>query len=110
MRANEDDRLLRAVERGAEALPEVQAAFLFGSHATGRARADSDIDVAVLLDAEFAQANRAGSLRRVIESLAAHLAADRLDVVILNDAPPALAFQVLKHGKVAFERNATALH
>jgi hypothetical protein len=49
-------------------------------------------------------------LRRSIEALAVHVAADRLDIVILNDAPPALAFQVLKRGKLAFERDRTALH
>jgi len=34
------------------AQPDVIAAYLFGSQATGRARAGSDVDVAVLLDEE----------------------------------------------------------
>lgn len=102
--------LLRAVAKAAKSLPEIQAAFLFGSHAAGRARADSDVDVAVLLDPGRGEADGRTRLRRVLEAFAAHVAADRLDVVILNDAPPALAFQVLKHGKLAFERDRTAAH
>src|SRR5688500_18035952 len=103
------DPLLRAVANAAESLPEIQAAFLFGSQASGRARADSDVDVAILIDGA-ASGDARTRLQRTIEALAAYVAADRLDVVILNDAPPALAFQVLKGGKVAFERDRTALH
>jgi hypothetical protein len=38
-------------------------------------------------------------------ALSGELAADKLDIVVLNHAPPALAFQVLKHGRVALERD-----
>jgi uncharacterized protein len=110
MPEQDEDLLLRAVAQAAQSLPEIQAAFLFGSHATGRARTDSDVDVAVLLDSECAEADARTRLRRMLEGFAAHIAADRLDLVVLNDAPPALAFQVLKHGKLAFERDRTTLH
>jgi uncharacterized protein len=104
------EHLRQAVRRALEALPEVQAALLFGSRASGRARADSDIDVAVLLDPVAAAQSVRERLRRILVALSTELAADRLDVVILNDAPPALAFQILKHGVVAFERDPVALH
>lgn len=110
MEERDAERLLRAVAVAAESLPEAQAAFLFGSQACGRARADSDVDIAVLVDRTNGRGDARAQLRRVIAALAAHIAADRLDVVILNDAPPALAFQVLKSGKLAFERDRTALH
>jgi predicted nucleotidyltransferase len=110
MEERDADPLLRAVANAAESLPEIQAAFLFGSQASGRVRADSDVDIAILIDGTSASVDARTRLRRVIEALAAHVAADRLDVVILNDAPPALAFQVLKGGKLAFERDRTALH
>lgn len=103
------DSLVSAIASAAESLPEVQAAFLFGSQASGRARIDSDIDVAVLLEGTPVVDARS-RLRSVIAAFAAHVAADRLDTVILNDAPPALAFQILKSGKLAFERDRTALH
>jgi predicted nucleotidyltransferase len=110
MEEGDAELLLRAVANAAKSLPEIQAAFLFGSQASGRARADSDVDVAVLIDDAAARAAARTRLRRVIEAFAAHVAADRLDVVILNDAPPALAFQVLKSGELAFERDRVALH
>lgn len=102
--------LAHAIARAVEPLPAIQAAFLFGSHASGHARADSDVDVGVLLDLAAATDDARARLRRVIGALAAELAADRLDVVILNDAPPVLAFEVLKHGRLAFERDRQALH
>lgn len=110
MGAADTNRLVDAIGRAAATLPEVQGAFLFGSHATGRARADSDIDVAVLLEDALAPSDAHQRLRRVIGALAAEIAADRLDVVIPNGAPPALAFQVLKHGRLAYERDPTAVH
>lgn len=110
MSEGNSERLAHAIAQATESLPEIQAAFLFGSQASGRARAESDIDVAVLLDTDLAPIGARERLRRVLEALAEHIAADRLDLVILNDAPPALAFQVLKHGKLALERDRTALH
>lgn len=101
--------LLEAISRALEPLQEVRAALLFGSQATGRARSDSDIDVAVLLDPASVSL-RTEHLRRVLGALSHELASDRLDLVILNDAPPMLAFQILKHGRVAFERDARDLH
>jgi predicted nucleotidyltransferase len=103
-------RLLAAIARAAASLPEVQAAWLFGSRASGNARPDSDVDIGVLLDDSLAPPEPLSRLRRLIEALATEIAADRIDVVILNDAPPALAFQVLKHGKIALERDRVALH
>lgn len=110
MEERDVEPLLRAVAGAAESLPEVQAAFLFGSQASGRSRSDSDVDVAILLDPASARRDPRTRLRRAVEALAARIAADRLDVVVLNDAPPALAFQVLKRGRLAFERDRSALH
>jgi len=106
LRAN----LLGAIGGALEPLEEVRAALLFGSQATDRARSDSDIDVAVLVDPTCLERGSDKVLRSVIGALSRELAADRLDVVILNSASPALAFQVLKHGKVAFERDERDLH
>ena len=66
--------------------------------------------MAVLLEKHSELNDARARLRGVIEALAVELAADRLDIVILNDAPPALAFEVLKHGHLAFERDREALH
>ncbi len=110
MEGSDTARLLAAIAGSAASLPEVQAALLFGSRASGNARPDSDVDIGVLLDESLTPPEPRKRLRRIIEALATHIAADRIDVVILNDAPPALAFQVLKHGKIALERDRVALH
>lgn len=98
-------RVLEAIRRALEPLGEVRAAMLFGSRATKTERPQSDVDVAVLLDFERAPRECGARLRTLIAALSRELAADRLDVIVLNDAPPALAFQVLKYGVVAFERD-----
>jgi uncharacterized protein len=107
MSDGESARLLRAIAVALEPLEEVRAALLFGSRATGHARAasDVDVDVAVLLRDQPGQLEAKGQLQRLLAALTDQLAADRVDVVILNDAPLALAFRALKHGQVAFERD-----
>lgn len=106
----QDEVILEKIQRACASLPEVQAALLFGSRATGRARTDSDIDVALLLDLTHAPNDPSARARRLLGALALELAADRIDLVVLNEAPPALAFQILKYGRVAFERERTFLH
>jgi hypothetical protein len=88
----------------------VVAAYLFGSRAQERARSDSDIDVAVLLDHVPPAEQRATVVRRLVQALGQELAASLVDVVLLNDAPPVLAFKVLQHGKLALCQDAAALH
>ncbi|MGH3666223.1 MAG: type VII toxin-antitoxin system MntA family adenylyltransferase antitoxin [Egibacteraceae bacterium] len=72
--------------------PDVIVAYLFGSQARGTARPGSDVDVAVLL------AERADGHQRQLELMAA--LGGRADVVVLNDAPVALAHRVLRDGVV----------
>ena len=87
-----------------EELPEVRLGFLFGSHAGGRARSDSDFDVAVLVDQEAADAERGKTVRKIIARLGREVASDRIDLVILNDAPSLLRHRVVRDGVVLLER------
>jgi predicted nucleotidyltransferase len=111
MPEHERAHILEAIRRALDPVNEVRAALLFGSQATDSARPDSDIDVAVLLAADSSkQLTETEIVRRLLGALSCELAADRLDLVILNSAPPALAFQALKHGRVALERDPRDLH
>lgn len=103
------EALMAAIRRAVTPLPNVRAALLFGSRATGRATPASDIDVAILLD-EAPTSTRKDVLMSLIAALGQELRSDRLDVVLLNDAPPKLAFHTLKYGRVAFERAPEDLH
>lgn len=82
-------------------VPGVGAAFLFGSHAEGRAHRESDVDVAVLLDwTTYPTArDRFEARLRLGGWLAAELSAPLVDVVILNDAPPLLARRIVTRGQ-----------
>lgn len=73
----------------------------YGSEAAGRARPDSDVDLAALtqrapLDME------AMDLRAKLE---ARLGRD-VDLLFLGQASPIVAWQVLRHGKLVYEGNA----
>jgi predicted nucleotidyltransferase len=89
----------RAVSRHCAAHPEVLAATLFGSAASGALRPASDIDVAFLLDATVAPD---AYLRYRLEAMAAleEELGRRVDVVLLNEAPPLLRYEVFRGGLV----------
>jgi predicted nucleotidyltransferase len=106
----EPTELLSRVERALLPIAGVQAAFLFGSRATGKARPDSDIDIAVLLDSAPASGEGKRVLWQLLTALGSELRSDRVDLVVLNEASPKLAFQVLKQGLLAFARDLVQLH
>ena len=86
----------------------MQAAYNFGSVASGRVRVDSDIDIAVLLARRLPPARTLSYRLKLMADLGAALHRSHVDLVILNDAPPLLAHRVLSRGKVVFERSASA--
>lgn len=82
----------------------ISAAWLFGSRASGRARSDSDVDVALLMTDEPP---------RTLEGLGLDIAGaleDELelpvDLVVLNRAPAELVHVVLSTGKLLYESDA----
>jgi uncharacterized protein len=80
--------------------PDVLVAYLFGSRARGTAHPGSDYDVAVLL------AEGADTHRRQLELMA--VLGEGVDVIILNDAPVALAYRVLRDGQLLVSRDEQA--
>ena len=98
----------RAIARCVSRHREIQAAYLFGSAASGRTRIDSDLDVAVLL-ARPLDAKRSTVYRlELMNELGAALHRSDVDVILLNDASPLLAHRVLSKGRLAFERSKSA--
>ncbi len=108
MARNADD-LRRLLTETLERRPEVLEAYLFGSHARGEARAHSDVDVAVYVsevpDAPF------GYEAELTADLMSALGDNRVDVVLLDRAPPLLYHRVLRDGVRLLSRDlkATAL-
>lgn len=87
--------LTERLRRLLSAAPGVVVAYLYGSHARGRPGPLSDVDVALLLDS-----NDEESELELTAAIARTIAPMRADVVVLNDAPLALSYRVLRDGRV----------
>ena len=80
----------------------VQLAYLFGSHATGCTHAESDVDIAVLLAASLTAEERFTVRLTLIGALSHLFGTDYVDVVVLNEASPLLAYEVLRNGVLLY--------
>ena len=80
--------------------PRVRLVYAFGSAARSAGGPLSDVDVAVLLDAR-PDWDAERELRGRIDAVA-----PRIDLVLLNDAPPALRFEVITTGRCLLARDA----
>lgn len=97
---------MKELQQALEADERIAYAILFGSSARGSRREESDIDMAVGL-ASGAQlgARELGELISTLER-----AAEReVDVVLLDEAPPALAYRVFRDGSPLLVRDRAAL-
>ena len=71
--------------------PKVLSAWMFGSHATGQSRADSDVDLAILAESALGWEE----LSAMYVDLMPILSTDHIDIVELIKAPPILAFEAI---------------
>lgn len=90
-----------------EAEEEVLALYLFGSQAEALQNPRSDVDLAVLLAPEVEGSRYSEYRLRFLQELQRFFA-PRLDLVILNQVPPLLQFQVLKKCRLLFDRDPDA--
>lgn len=96
------DALRRALERE----PSVAYALVFGSAARGTEHPASDADIAVELIAGARRDVQAlGGLAARLESAAGRA----VDLVLLDEAPPPLAYRVFRDGELLIERDHAAL-
>lgn len=87
---------------------DLEAIYLFGSYAHGRADSGSDVDIAVLFPpggSPTQRFQRATTLQWELKPLL-NLP---LDIVPLNDANPLLAFEGVMRGKMVYARDADDL-
>jgi len=99
-----------AIERIGTLIPVFAAdagivlAYLFGSYARGTAGNLSDVDIALLLAPSVPKAEYLNYRLKYITQVMRALRDDRVDVVLLNMAPPLLKHEAIK-GRVLFERS-----
>ena len=98
---------LHAAVGGALAdLPGVAFALVFGSSARGTTHAGSDVDVALGIGCgSRPSACELGAIVARLEEATGRT----VDVVILEDAPPGLAYRVFRDGMAVFVRDRPAL-
>lgn len=94
------DELRTKLVAVAEAMKGVVSVYLFGSMAEGRAHAESDVDLGVLLDrAVYPTERDRFDCRLLLGTHFSDAARRPADVVILNDAPPQLARAIIHRGE-----------
>lgn len=86
-----------------EARPEVLAAYLFGSAARGETGPLSDVDLAVVLSGDLSADERFRVRLAAIGDAVAEFG-DDVDLVVLNDVPPGLAYEAVS-GRRFFVRD-----
>ena len=92
------EQVLAAVRAVLERRGEVLEAYLFGSFARGEAQSHSDVDVAVYVDPSARSESALGLDAEIAAELMRALGSNRVDVVLLNAAPPLLHHRVLRDG------------
>ena len=100
--------IIKKLKKFFERRKEVQFAVLFGSLAKGTANKLSDIDVAVMVVPNFKDTFPYGYQATLTADLMQELRRNDVDVVILNKAPIALRYQVLRYGKFIYIRDEQA--
>jgi predicted nucleotidyltransferase len=81
----------------------VVLAYLFGSQAEGKAGPLSDVDVAVLLGPQVGRGRWFNVQLDLIGELMSLFHRNDVDVVILNQATPVIAHEVVRSGQVLYE-------
>ncbi len=95
--------LLRLLRETCQRFP-VTLAYLFGSHARGTADDESDIDVGVLAVPLLTAPERRSLRLELTRAVSETLATDAVDVVILQDVPVLLQYNVIRRGTLLFAR------
>ena len=90
--------MLDRLRQQTTAWPELKLAVLFGSRARGDARPGSDADLGLLLDPYSSE------LRFQVEAELGRAVGRPVDVVLLDDAPPLLRFEIARNGVLLFQR------
>lgn len=88
------------LNRALQKRDEVRIVYLFGSQVSGTVNNISDIDIGVLLNEDFVKESVYGYRADLTAELVSLLRTDKVDLVVLNQAPPLLSHRVVRDGIV----------
>ena len=74
----------------------VKLAYLFGSVAEGREGKLSDVDLAVFLDESLSKKEKFSLQLKLISELTGILKTDRIDLIVMNNVPISLNYEIIK--------------
>ncbi len=101
-----ETQLVVSLRSLARARRPISALYLFGSQATGKRGPLSDVDVAVLLDEKKVPPKKFFRFRLgLITAATGACRRPDVDVVILNEATPVLQYEVVRAGRLLYERD-----
>lgn len=83
----------------------IAAAYLYGSRARGTARANSDVDIAVILTSALSAYERWGRRLALLDSAKTELRSDDIDLIVLEDAPAPVAHRAIRDGRLILDRD-----
>jgi predicted nucleotidyltransferase len=97
---------MKELQQALEADHRVSYAVLFGSSARGTRRVESDLDIAIGLEpGTRLGARELGELISTLERAAGR----KVDVVLFDEAPPAIAYRVFRDGSPLLVRDRAAM-
>jgi predicted nucleotidyltransferase len=99
--------LLSRLASAIEAYPEVLSGYLFGSRATGHARKDSDVDIAIRLVPGLSAEKRFQLRLEMIDRIE-ELVDIVVEVILMNDASLIMLNHIFSHGIAVFIRDTEA--
>ena len=82
---------------------QVEIAILFGSQARGDCDKNSDVDLAFLFEKQFLKNKNALEFRSELISFFSSKIKKECDVILINQAPPLLKYQIVKYGKKIYK-------
>lgn len=93
------------IAQALETVPEVIAAYVYGSVARGNATSLSDVDVAVLVSDGLPSEHRAELIRRLITLLERSVPGRRFEVRLFDELPVSIRGRVVSEGVRVVDRN-----
>ena len=78
----------------------VTLAYLFGSTVRGDANQLSDVDIAIKFDESLSKKDVFDAELNLISELTGILKTDKVDLIVMNDAPLLLNYNIIKNGKI----------